>query len=254
MSKKIGSTGLLLGAFALAWLAPAAAQAQTTSPGPVYVSILDDSTDKLYASLNAPGGPGGLAGTYTNETNPIHITGFDPSANGNIVDEKPGPAPGGSLGSVSLHFSYMSSVVFAPGQNVHVNFNIFDPTGAELSDTLAMSIQGIQPGSGDNNNMVVDLTFLSDNESIPLVPLFGGITVNEVQGGYVDLTSLIQTATAAGAGGVGTGLTDLHIRFNSSDIPEPGTVSLVAVAGVFAGAAAWRRRRTTKRDLEKAAV
>jgi len=254
MSKKIGSTGLLLGAFALAWLAPAAARAQATSPGPVYVSILDDETEKLYASLNAPGGPGGLAGTYTPEGNPIHITGFDAGAGGNIVDEKPGPLPGGSLGSVNLHFQYMSSVVFAPGQNVRVNFNIFEPNGRELSDTLTMSLLGIQPGSGDLNNMDVDLTFLSDNETIPLVPLFGGVSVTEVQGGYVDLSSLIQLATSAANGGVGTGLTDFHLRFNSSDIPEPGTVSLVAVAGVFAGAAAWRRRRTSKSDLEKAAV
>jgi len=250
MPKRNFRASLLLGACALAWLVPAVAQAQVTTPGPVYVSILDDSTEKLYASLNAPGGPGGLAGTYTAEGNPIHITGFDVNSNGNIIDETPA-----TLGSVSLHFSYVSSVVFAPGQTSRVNFNIFDPSPSnELSDTLTISLQGIQPGSGDNNNMVVDLTFLSDNEVIPLVPLFNGIAVREIQGGYVDLSSLIQAATSAANGGVGAGISDFHLRFNSSDIPEPGTVSLVAVAGVFAGAAAWRRRRTTKGDLEKSTV
>jgi hypothetical protein len=248
ISRRAPLPGALAHAFAL--LIPGLALAQGTStPQPVYISILDN-TDALTASMNAPNGAGGMAGTYIAESSPASVKGFSPAATAVLTNEIPGAS--GQLGAFDAHFEYLSANPLANGFSVTKNFNIFGAVGGpepgELSDTLSIFFTGQTPSSGDLNNMSVDLHFRSDNETIGLPPLTSAVSVNELTAlpGYVDLSSQIA------GGGIQTG--EFNLRFASTDIPEPGPIALAAVGGAIAGVVAWCRRRATRQRAPRAAA
>jgi len=239
----------VVGVMALGMILPnvASAQALATNPGPVWVSVNDDSAN-LVASINAPGGVGGVAGGYAAEGNPVNITGVA-GATGPITNEIPGSiALGGSLGSFDAHFEYLSNTAPAPGNTVSVNFNIYgaeDSMGADSttpSDTVNVVFTGHTPGAGDLNNVSVDMHFRSDNENgIALPALTGGtalftLTEPSAPGLPIDLTSLIQSVTGVPQ--------DFHLRVSSWSVPEidPGSAASV-LACLVSGSVLLKGRR-----------
>ena len=125
-----------------------------------------------------------------------------------------------------------------PGQGTSLFFNIYDPGGVVLSDTLVISFLGTTPDGGNfssNFNMRVDVTFVSDTEGVtlqPLVPPSNGFNVIET-GAFQSLDSLIE-GTIPSSGFSLSFLSDVE------RIPEPSTITMLGLA--LAGLAAVRRR------------
>lgn len=125
-----------------------------------------------------------------------------------------------------------------PGQGTSLFFNIYDPGGVVLSDTLVISFLGITPVVG-NFNMSVDVTFVSDTEGVtlePLVPPFNGFNVIET-GAFQSLESVL-------AGTIPSSGFSLSVRSDVERIPEPSTITMLGLA--LAGLAAVRRRRVSR--------
>lgn len=121
-----------------------------------------------------------------------------------------------------------------PGQGTTINFNIFDSIPkSTLSDTLSISFFGIstQPNGA---NISVDLTFISDTEGVPMVPLPGAISVIE--------TGNLQSLDALIAGTIPASGFSVSFRSDVEDIPEPNTFALLGLSLVGLGLAGSRQQ------------
>lgn len=148
--------------------------------------------------------------------------------------------------SVNMHCEYIalfpgSTTVprLPPGVGTSLFFNIYDPGGVVLSDTLVISFTGQAPVVGVNlNNMSVDLVFRSDTEGVALTPL-----VTTVNGFNVIETGAFQNLDPLIEGTVPSSGFSLSFRSNVERVPEPITISLVGLG--LAGLGFSRRKKVS---------
>ena len=98
------------------------------------------------------------------------------------------------------------------------SFNIYDPDGVTLSDTLQITTF-LSPEGAPN----IRSTFQSDIEGVPLTPLPGGTKIIE--------NGLVQTAATIPLGGSFTG-TNYIVQFQSDvepTVPEPSSMGLLSL-------------------------
>jgi PEP-CTERM motif len=153
-------------------------------------------------------------------------TGFDPASLVVTVNQETLTG----LGVVDLHGAWVSPYPFDNGQAQTYRFNIWDPAfeGGLLSDTLMLTLTGQQ---ANPNNMIVDLSFRSDNlAGGGLDPMSGAIDIIE-SGGWQSLDAWLPSQ-----------LTMLEVSFRS-EVPEPSSLALLGLGGLSLLSYASRKRR-----------
>ena len=143
------------------------------------------------------------------------------------------------IGSVDITFSYRSIDPNVPAfdpvrgaTSSSLGYNIYDPDG-RISDRLSIRLVALSASSPSDNNVKVEISFLSAPED-PLVK-FAILKL---------ATSIVETGIYQN---VASGLTDLNVQFRSDiETPLPATLSLfVTGLGTF-GLLGWRSKRKRK--------
>jgi len=141
----------------------------------------------------------------------------------------------GILGTFSFQFEYLSTTTPVPaaGSSSTTNYNIFEPTAPlTLSDTLHVVVTWRTPTTQDPNNVIVNMTFVSDSlDEIPPPPLTDAFTVFE--------TGQEQTVQNP------FGVSDLTVSFRSDleATPIPAALPLFATGLGALGLLGRRRKR-----------
>ena len=136
-------------------------------------------------------------------------------------------------GSVSLAFDFSStdSAVPPPLSKLSINYAIYEPNSATLSDVLLITLIGRDPSINDSNNVSVTILFVSDSadESSRIkIPL--------------DAHTIFETGQFQS---VASGLSDLNVQFRSdvSETPLPTALPLFATGLGALGLLGWRKKR-----------
>ena len=127
----------------------------------------------------------------------------------------------------SIGSGFGGSTTFSSAVNLY--FNIYEPDGLTLSDTLQ-----VNAAAGSNS---ITSTFQSDVDGVPLTPLAGATSIVE--------DGTVQTATSVALGGSFLG-DEYVVRFqsdiNESAVPEPRLIALLSLAALGMVFAARRRK------------
>ncbi len=151
---KVDKTPLFL-SFALGVLAPLHASAQVAPQTPT-ITIIDNT------GINDPHGS---------------VTGFDPST----VVTQTTPEGIGVVGDYHVLAEWYSANPPPASSAIAGEFNMLDPNGVTISDTLSFAMFGRIPTAGDPNNVSILLNFQSASlDGLSPASLLGGSWAGEV--------------------------------------------------------------------------
>ena len=139
-----------------------------------------------------------------------------------------------ATGRVDIGGLYTTAVPLPVGTAVTSKFNIFEPNSTILSDTLQLTFTGVSPTLNDfADNMLLQLTFLSDSLNGDITPLSGEVTT---------LFETGQFQTASEALGV---IVQFASDVDATPTPEPATMLLMGMGALGMGFMKRRKAKAT---------
>ena len=145
----------------------------------------------------------------------------------------------GINGTVNLAFEFFSTDLAVPPplvRGLFYSYAIYEPNSTRLSDTLVISLTGLDPSINDSNNVSVTISYLSDSAD---------------ERGIFKVPPGAQTLFETGEfQSVDSGLSDLNVQFRSdvSETPLPATLSLFVTGLSALGLLGWRRKKRMAKD------